>query len=116
MTRLSRYEVNTSKLNEETVSKVANLLQNRSKKTDFSVLTEIEYAMIDYRQAKEDLIEQYEIEEQRLEDYFVSHDVAIYQRQDKGTCVEYQTSKGQYTETFDGNLYKGTELVLEGRE
>ena len=114
MTSLSRYEVNTSKLNEETVGKIINLLQNRSKKTDFAVLTDIEYAMIDYRQAKEDLIEQYEIEEQRLEDYFVSHDVTIYQRHDKGTCIEYQTSKGPYTETFDGNLYKDAELVLAG--
>lgn len=113
MSSLTKFEQEAFQLNDQTINRIKNLLQNRSSRTDKSIVNDFEKMMIQYRDAKNKLLEHQSNQERRIEDYFWSRNIEVYDRVNKGTCTEYRTSEGRFTETAEGDLYKGVMHVMD---
>ena len=60
-------------------------------------------------------------QESKAEKWLQGQEIEIYSKMDIGTLIRYETSNGNYTETFQGDLYSehygcDPELVMEGGE
>lgn len=52
MSSLTKFEQEAFQLNDQTINSIKNLLQNRSSRTDKSIVNDFEKMMIQYRDAK----------------------------------------------------------------
>lgn len=106
MTILGTYESNVRDLNQDTIDKIMYLVANRTGRTETDILDDIRKVLDHFERTKQKLLEDVTGIESRVEDYFWSNSIKVYDRKDTGTANFFKTSEGQFVLNHDGNLYQ----------